>query len=70
MSEAWKKYAADFEAMTNKEIENECEVCRNQVEEAEEWLDEHALKWEEALCVKVNLGPGEFAWYIGATCAS
>lgn len=47
MSEAWEQYAADFSAMSDKEIEYECEQCRNQVDEAESWLDAVAA-WEAA----------------------
>jgi hypothetical protein len=43
----WQKYAADFNAMTDQEIEHECNVSRDQVEEAEDWLDAVA-SWEAA----------------------
>lgn len=36
---------------------------------AEEWLDENAQKWGEALAVQVNEGDQKF-WLIGAICAS
>lgn len=44
---AWKKYEADFNAMTDAEIARETEACRAQVEEAEDWLEAVAA-WEEA----------------------
>lgn len=47
MEEAWKQYAADFKAMTDKEIEEESERCRNEVDEAESWL-EAVASWEAA----------------------
>lgn len=39
MSDIWKQYAADFNAMTDKEIEDECSVARNDLDEAESWLE-------------------------------
>ena len=45
--DTWKGYKADFDAMTDKAIEQECEVCRNQMEEAESWL-EAVASWEKA----------------------
>jgi len=46
------------------------------IDEAEEWVDDHAEKWEEALCVSAKgfLGDGspdkvDF-WVIGAICSS
>ena len=47
MNDLWKKYAADFRAMTDAEIEAECEQCRNQIDEAEDWL-EAVASWEAA----------------------
>ncbi len=47
MSEHWKQYAADFNAMTDAEIEAECQHCREQVEAAEDWL-EAVASWEAA----------------------
>jgi len=38
-------------------------------EAAEEWLDEHARKWDEARCVTVKEN-GKTFWLIGANCAS
>ena len=46
-TEAWKQYAADFKSMTDAEIEAECEQCRNEVEEAESWL-EAVASWKAA----------------------
>jgi len=45
--EAWKQYAADFSAMTDAEIEEETRQCRDQVDEAESWL-EAVASWEDA----------------------
>jgi hypothetical protein len=36
MSEAREQYAADFKAMTDKEIEEESERCRNKVDHSSE----------------------------------
>jgi len=47
MENAWEQYAADFNAMTDDEIERESEQCRNQVDEAESWLEAVAA-WEAA----------------------
>ena len=47
MSEEWKKYENDFNAMTDAEIEQESEQMRDQVNEAEDWL-EAVASWEVA----------------------
>lgn len=47
MTEAWKQYQGDFNAMTDQEIESECETCRSQLDEAESWL-EAVVAWEAA----------------------
>jgi len=47
LDERWKRYAADFNAMTDAEIEDECESERRKVEEAEDWLDAVA-SWKKA----------------------
>lgn len=47
MTDLWKQYAADFDGMTDEEIEEESEHCRNQVDEAESWL-EAVTSWEAA----------------------
>lgn len=47
MTEAWKQYAADFDAMTDEEIESETQSCLDQVDEAERWL-EAVASWEAA----------------------
>jgi len=46
-NDAWKQYAADFRAMTDEEIETESQSCRDQVDEAESWL-EAVASWEAA----------------------
>ena len=45
--ESWKRYAADFKAMTDAEIEAESERARNEIEEHEDWL-EAVASWEAA----------------------
>jgi len=45
--DAWKQYAADFRNMTDEEIEFECRTCRDQLDEAESWL-EAVASWEAA----------------------
>lgn len=47
MADLWKKYAADFNAMTDEEIERETQSCRDDLEEAESWL-EAVASWEAA----------------------
>jgi hypothetical protein len=46
-NDAWKQYAADFNSLSDAEIESESEQCRNQVDEAESWL-EAVASWEAA----------------------
>lgn len=38
-SEAWKEYAADFNAMTDEEVEHEREQSQQLIEEEETWLE-------------------------------
>ncbi len=47
MTEAWKRYAADFKAMSDDEIERECESSRNLIDENENWL-EAVESWKAA----------------------
>ena len=47
MSEDWKKYAADFNAMTDDEVEMEANNARTTIEEQEDWLEAVAA-WEAA----------------------
>lgn len=47
MNEAWKEYAADFNAMTDDEIEEETRRAQREVDEAESWL-EAVFSWEVA----------------------
>lgn len=47
MGDLWKQYAAAFNGMTDAEIEAECVQCRNQIDEAEDWLDAVA-SWDAA----------------------
>lgn len=43
----WKSYAADFNAMTDAQIEAECRRSRDLIDEQEDWLDAVAA-WESA----------------------
>ncbi len=47
MTDSWKQYAADFNAMTDEEIERETRDARNIVDEQESWLEAVAA-WEAA----------------------
>ena len=47
MTDLWKQYAADFNAMTDAQIAAESEAERDKIEEAESWL-EAVASWEAA----------------------
>jgi len=47
MTDAWKQYAADFDAMTDEEIEHERKCAQCLVDEQEGWL-EAVASWEAA----------------------
>ena len=47
MNDLWKKYAADFRAMTDAAIEDECKRCSDEIEAGEEWL-EAVASWKAA----------------------
>lgn len=47
MDDAWKRYAADFDAMTDEEIDHETRRSEEQLAEAEDWL-EAVASWENA----------------------
>lgn len=47
MDSVWKEYEADFNALTDEEIEVECEYERRKLEEAESWLEAVEL-WKRA----------------------
>jgi len=47
MEDAWKKYAADFSAMSDEEIERETDQARDLIDEQESWL-EAVASWEAA----------------------
>jgi len=47
VSDHWKKYAADFNAMSDAEVERERNAEREKLEEAEDWLEAVAA-WEAA----------------------
>jgi hypothetical protein len=55
MTDAWKKYAADFRNMTDAEIERESEDARVLIEKQEDWLEAVAL-WEAAGKPRAELG--------------
>jgi hypothetical protein len=47
MSDQWKAFAADFNAMTDEEIANETERARQLIDEQEYWC-EAVASWEAA----------------------
>lgn len=47
MDDAWKKYAADFNGMTDAEIAASVRDAEEQLNEAEDWL-EAVASWEAA----------------------
>jgi len=47
MDDAWKRYEADFNAMTDEDIEIETRRCEDMLAEAENWL-EAVASWEAA----------------------
>ena len=47
MTDLWKQYAGDFNAMRDDEIEGECDRCREEINELESWL-EAVASWEAA----------------------
>lgn len=47
MTEAWKRYEADFNSMTDEEIERERQSAQALVDEQEDWL-EAVASWEAA----------------------
>lgn len=47
MKNAWKQFAADFNAMTDEEVENERASAQALVDEQESWL-EAVASWEAA----------------------
>ncbi len=47
MNDLWKQYAADFRALSDADIEAECEQCRDEIEAGEEWL-EAVASWKAA----------------------
>lgn len=46
-NEHWKQYASDFNAMSNAEIDAECERCWSEMAELEDWL-EAVASWKAA----------------------
>ena len=47
MNEYWKQYAADFNAMTDAEIEAETDRAQSEINELEDWI-EAVASWEAA----------------------
>ena len=47
MNDLWKRYAADFKALTDAEIEDECERFQTEIDEATDWL-EAVASWKAA----------------------
>lgn len=47
MTDAWKQYAADFNALSDEEVEAERNAAQNLVDEQESWL-EAVASWEAA----------------------
>jgi hypothetical protein len=47
VNEYWKQYAADFNAMTDAEIEAETDRARSEINELEDWV-EAVASWEAA----------------------
>ena len=47
MAEAWEQYAADFNAMSDEQIERERQSAQALVDEQENWLEAVAA-WEAA----------------------
>lgn len=47
MANVWDQYQNDFDAMTDKQIDEETRSARNEVEEHESWLEAVAA-WDEA----------------------
>jgi len=47
MNEAWKKYAGDFNCMTDEEVDRELDCAIREVEEAESWI-EAVASWKAA----------------------
>ena len=47
MENIWKQYKADFNSLSDAEIEAECAQERTKMEEAESWLDAVA-SWKAA----------------------
>jgi hypothetical protein len=45
--EAWKEYEADFNAMTDEQIEREVRISEDALDEAESWL-EAVASWKAA----------------------
>ena len=47
MNEYWKQYAADFNAMTDAEIEAETDRAQSEINQLEDWV-EAVSSWEAA----------------------
>jgi len=49
MENAWKRYEADFNAMDDREVEDEYQTSIRAMEEAEDWI-EAVVSWRAAGC--------------------
>ena len=47
MTDAWKDYAADFNAMSDEEVEEERQAALDLIDEQESWI-EAVASWEAA----------------------
>lgn len=47
MDELWKEYQNDFNAMTDKQVDEETSRCQDELEELERWL-EAVASWHAA----------------------
>lgn len=56
MDESWKEYAADFNAMTDAEVEDERRAAQSLIDENERWT-EAVAGWEAAGKPRAALRP-------------
>ena len=47
MNDAWKEYAADFNALSDTQIEEECKAAQDLIDENESWT-EAVASWKAA----------------------
>jgi hypothetical protein len=46
-NQAWKEYTADFNAMSDEQVEREVQISEDALEKAESWL-EAVASWKQA----------------------